>query len=582
MEYLEFSKYRDSQAFQEAMRIKELETIIKLCDELKSLNSEINPFIYFKKAQALFGLGKEDEGLKVLQIAQEIFNENYGSIEQSHSWSKEVSDLYLRIITEQAKRNLTQPNKSLWLYNEAYQLTKEPELRYELKQKRLQAYLDLVHSSVPLKKFAYIDDELPSQEPFWITPLLTQDVGNIKLIGGAVRKGSFWVAHPLRKRVYYHFADAEQLIFNDYLHEFIQFVQHLGAKEIVLEYINPRQQEGILDPAAEKLPDDVNANMRKVQNTIITHQFNPSQKAHVPTNLVWLAVETEWQNLLAERTQGSLDTFETIFNSKNLVQISGIELEEVQEELNDLISSLQAGSKTESLKKRRNKRTARSDEAIAISLQNVWQSVECRVKVTFAPLEELKQEINLQTLPVVDVELPIPSMESRKMKAVDVSKVVGEVVEKIQVIQETQKPISAQETRLTTPAEEETAYDKWKKMVAQTQKEESKTELQEKEKELSKNRREETPIVEDVVEESNPVTEKIQTNPTPTPESKTEERDSDGFTRDERFYYEMLQHAYQDGYISEDVRKVLERRRQRFKISEERAAEIERIMLERK
>ncbi|MFN3316171.1 MAG: hypothetical protein ACK40K_05115 [Raineya sp.] len=44
----------------------------------------------------------------------------------------------------------------------------------------------------------------------------------------------------------------------------------------------------------------------------------------------------------------------------------------------------------------------------------------------------------------------------------------------------------------------------------------------------------------------------------------------------------MLQHAYQDGAISDDVRKVLERRRQRFKISEERAKEIEKMMLDKK
>jgi hypothetical protein len=576
MEYLEFSKYRDSQAFQEAMRIKELETIIRLCDELKSLNSDINPFIYFRKAQALFGLGKEEEGMKVLQIAQEIFTENYGTVEQAHSWNKDVTELYLKILTEQAKRSLTQPAKSLWLYNEAYQLTKEPEQRYELKQKRYQAYLDLVHSHSSLKKFAYIEEELPSQEPFWITPLLTQDTGNITLIGGAVRKGSFWIAHPYRKRVYYHFSDAEQLVFNDYLQEFIQLIQHLGAKEITLEYINERQQEGILDPAAEKLPDDVSQTSRKVSVKSITHQFSPSQKAHIPTHLVWLAEQSEWQNLIAERTQGSLTSFETIFSSKNLLQISEIELEEVQEELNELVNAFQSAGKVESVKKRRNKRISRTTENIVgISLQNAWATIECKIKVVFAPLEELKQEINLQTLPLVDIDLPKPSTESRKMKAVDVSKIVTEVVEKIQVTPEMQKTISAQETRLTTPAEEETAYDKWKKMVAETQKEQ-KIEISEKEKELSKNRRDE----EFAEEEIQTQPEKIQEKPSSEP--KTEERDDDGFTKDERFYYEMLQHAYQDGYISEDVRKVLERRRQRFKISEERAAEIEKIMLEKK
>lgn len=575
MEYLEFSKYRDSQAFQEAMRIKELETVIKICDELKGLDARISPFLYFKKAQALLGLGKKEEGLKLLQIAQEVFTENYGATEHLQTWSKEVSELYLKILIEQAKHNSTNPYKNLWLYNEAYQLTKEPELRYDLKQKRYQAYSDLVHdSSVPLKRFVYLEEDLPLQESLWITPLLVQNTGNVKFVGGVVRKGSFWIAHPYRKRVYYHFAEAEQLLFNDYLQEFIQLIQHLGAKEVTIEYLHQRHPEINLDPAAEKLPDDTSNTVRKVQNTIVTHHFNPTQKAHIPTHLTWLAHEPKWQNLVAQRTQGSLTQYEEIFDSKGLLQLSDIELEEVEEELSEMIAFFQYTTKTDASKKiRRNKRPLRNEEISMPLLKTSAHSLECKVKVLFAPLEELHQEVIYREIPTVEIELPKHTSESRKMQAVDVSKVVQETIEKIEQISENQ-PITPQQARLSTSAEEETAYDKWKKMVAESKGQEQFQESNPYEKELSKKRREE-PQGEIEVEEVK-ISEKLQQT------TNDEERDSDGFTRDERFYYEMLQHAYQDGYISEDVRKVLERRRQRFKISEERAAEIERIMLSRK
>ena len=61
-----------------------------------------------------------------------------------------------------------------------------------------------------------------------------------------------------------------------------------------------------------------------------------------------------------------------------------------------------------------------------------------------------------------------------------------------------------------------------------------------------------------------------------------EARKSKGLSQEERYFYEMLQHAYQDGSISDDVRKVLERRRIRFNISLERANQLEKMMLNQK
>jgi hypothetical protein len=608
---MEYTQNQESHA----LRVKELETIIKICDELKSLNSDINPFIYFRKAQALLALGKEEEGLRVLNIAQDIFEENYGTLEDSYSWSKEVNELYLNILIEQAKRQERNPSKALWLYNEAYQLTKEPELRYEFKQMRQSAYQDLMNSQVALKRFAYLEDELPSAEPLSILPLLSSDTGNIKLVGNTAKKGSFWISHPYKKRVYYDFEQASQLAFNDYINEFVQLVQHLGASKITLEYINDRQNEGKNDPAAEKLPDDVsNQASRKASSTVITHTFTPKQRAHVPTHLAWYASQQEWQSLVAQRSQGSLTEISITLNSANILRIHEADLEEVQEELRELLDNNYKSGKAESSNVRQKRRVRKTgkQEHHDFSLQRDWKYLECNITVEFTPLEQLKGEIIATELEIISLDLPEPTVENRKMASVDVSSMIQEVVEKIKPVAtqpvETKEKLEPQETKAQDPVvkkkaqqfysseEEETAYDKWKKLI-QEERRIAKELLEEQakdpdvEKKLDKiisvePKRERDNILDpDITEEETKKTETIvleKKEPLKETISSEETRDPDGLTADERYYYEMLQHAYQDGNISEDVRKVLERRRQRYKISEQRAKEIEKMMLDKK
>ena len=589
MEFIqEFSKNRDASSLQEALRIKELETIIKVCDEFKSLNSDINPFIYFKKAQALLALGREEEGLRVLLIAQDIFEENYGGQEQAYSWSKEVGDLYLQIILEQAKRNTQNASRSLWLYNEAYQLTKEPEQRYEFRQLRYGAYQDLINSKQALKRFAYIEDDLPNTEPQLISPLLSNDVGNIQFVGAAPHKGSFWISHPFKKRVYYYFENALQLAFNDYLNEFVQLMQHLGATQIVLEYTYQRQKEGEEDPAADKLPDDVSSDDRKRKENItsLQYDFEPKQKAHLPTHLAWYASQAQWQSIVAERSQGSITELSIVLNSEGILYLTNQEMEEVQEEFNDLLENNFRSTKNDAAKQKRRQRKTPRQDSQATPLKREWHEMECNVKVKFAPLSTLTEEVNPQTIQILDMELPEVSLESRKMASVDVSSVISEVMEKMDP-----KPIKKEEKEKQTPikqkeareksVEEETAYDKWKKLTQ----EDLKTEIEVKGKVEQVQPTRERGGVDEFLDKTLVPKEElsiVKVEEKQEKENKEEVLDSQGLTQDERFYYEMLQHAYQDGAISEDVRKVLERRRQRFKISEERAKEIERMMLDKK
>jgi hypothetical protein len=446
------------------------------------------------------------------------------------------------------------------------------------KKLRYEAYQDWVNSREPLKRFAYIDDELPSSEPQFITPLLSNHTGNIQFVGASPHKGSFWISHPFRSRVYYYFENALQLAFNDYINEFVQLLQHLGATQVILEYINPNQNAE--DPAAEKLPDDVTLpdRGRKMNITTLEYNFQPKQKAHLPTHLAWYASQPQWQSIVAERSQGSVTEFNIVLNSADILNFSPQDLEEVQEEYRDLLENSSKNIKNDALKQKRRQRKTFKQENTAVSLKRNWIAMECNIKVKFAPLSELTEEVNLQKIQTFDVELPEISLENRKMTSVDVTTIISEVIEKIEV--EDKSKIKRENAREIPLQVEETAYDKWKKLTQKNTKKETEDKI-----EQIQPKRERGSLDEFLTE--TPTTPKETTNSTKQEqkqekETKEELIDSMGLTQDERFYYEMLQHAYQDGTISEDVRKVLERRRQRFKISEERAKEIEQMMLDKK
>ncbi|MDX1905346.1 MAG: hypothetical protein SFU27_14460 [Thermonemataceae bacterium] len=580
----------------EALRTKELQTIIKICDEFKNLNSNINPFIYFKKAQALLALGKEQEGLRGLWIAQEIFEENYGNLDNSYSWTKEISDLYLQILIEQAKR-ADKPSKALWFYNEAYQLSKEPEQRYEFKRLLQEAYQDLVHNPIDadLKNFVLLlDEDLPNGEPQYTLPLLYQHLGALQLIGNKPRKNSFWLAHPYKKAIYYDFEQALQLLFSDYVNEFVQLLQHLGATKLNLTYTNNRQEEGGTDPAAEKLPDDISANkQRKINTNTLAYNFQPTQRIHLPTNLAWYASQTDWQAMVAERTQGSLASYEIILSTANLLPLSDLEIQEALEEAQELLEQTQKASKIESGgKQKRRSRKTNMQEKQSPTFQKTWEYAECHIYVEFANIESLKAEVNLHTLEMVEVNLDKIASETRKMESVDVSSVVNEIVNKVKNQGGAYKPQEQEEEKIPSEVKkedniapdfktkkteiegEETAYDKWKRLIQEERKIAKELIEQQEQEEKAK-------IIEEVLPQRERTTEAYEPEKIENFQEENTKKDSDGFTQEERFYYEMLQHAYQDGAISEDVRKVLERRRQRFKISEQRAAEIEQIMLDK-
>ena len=593
------------------LQMREYEVIIAFCDELKGIDSTLRPFLYFKKAEALFALGKKEEATKVMNITQHIFEESYGNIENAKNWSKDTSHLYLKIIAHLAEINKNNLQKSLWLYNEAYHLSQEPEQKYEFKLSVEKIYERLVngYDRSYKKKLVFVEDELPTFEPNFIQPLVQNKIGIYDFCGAAVQKGILYVAHPLKKLSYLPYQNAENALFEAQYQEILHILECLGAKSIKITFEN-----------------DENASILQV--------FSPVLKPYLPPNLMWYSQLSDWKNLVSKRAAGVLNA-EIALSAKDIQLLESFELQEMDEEFQDLVNF---GYRTKNAPTRKRTRRGKNEPA-RLSLIAPKEGLKaCKIYVDFADISDLSESIPLENTFVVQEarnfsrELSKEQVqEVKEIKEVKEVKSEEKIEEKIEEkhtlnTREPVKEISKLDALIEKVLESKSDIKSDAKLEAKTsiksEKVETKSEKKQEikseepkrdvlnvqkdiEKDFQKDEKqksilEKTPlelvkegwddvdrkellagIREEMREDDS---EKISLEEQMISEIVVKEisADPEGLSQEERYFYEMLQHAYQDGSISDDVRKVLERRRTRFNISLERADQLEKMMLNKK
>lgn len=584
---------------EKALQICGYETIISLCDELKGIDSTLRPFLYFKKAEALFALGKKEEATKVMNITQHIFEESYGNADNAKNWSKDTSHLYLKIIAHLAEINKNNIQKSLWLFNEAYHLSQEPEQKYEFKVSLDKIYERLVngYDRNYKKKLVYVEDELPTFEPNFIQPLVQNKVGIYDFCGLTVQKGILYVAHPLKKLSYLPYQNAENTLFDAQYQEILLILESLGAKTIKIIFENE-------DKKGEKQED-----------TTILKEYSPVLKPYLPPNLTWYSQIDNWKQLVSKRMAGVLSA-EISLSAKDIHLLESFELQEMDEEFQDLISFGYRPKNGSTRKRTRKSKNEPARLSLVVPKENLKV---CKIYVDFVEISDLSQAIPLENTFVVQ--------EARNFSRELVKEEIQEVVAEKEVKLEVKLEKSAEKSIKNNPEkiiikEEKPVFntrDEVRENVKETQPVlkindliekvlEVQPEIKEKEapKEISKETPKQKSILEktplELVQEGwddvdrkellagireemrEDDSEKISLEEQMISEVVVKEISSDpeGLSQEERYFYEMLQHAYQDGSISDDVRKVLERRRTRFNISLERSNELEKMMLNKK
>lgn len=553
------------QDWEEQIRRRALEAVIEACDELKTFDEQHHPLVYFKKAEALLALERKAEAAKVLHVSKQIFEERYGTFkERAKSWSRDVQKLYLRLISTQAKVQHTPYYEALWLYNEAYQLTDEPEQRYDFFQKRNQLYEQLVNLYEPgnLKKALYVEEELPTFRPQHLLAIKASHTGNLEFPLGKAQKKMLYLAHPFRSRTFYPYQDALPALFQAKVNELVSLAQYLGATRIVIENKNTENPE-----KSEYL-------------------FNPTQKPHLPPLLVWYHQQSDWQHMAQQRLEGVLQQTEFSVSSDNIQILSLAEIAEMEEELQELQD---LGYRKAQREKARKGRRSSADESPEISLAFLQQQfLSCHLLIEFADKTQLTEEAGKSIFTNYTVELPAfintRDIEKDVFKASKKNFFKQEPKESIEMSGnkiEAKQPVHSKNVRETIKTEDAT-------MLLSPQEEKPQAEANKgivENKEAENNTSEQPVLSEEQLAEQRrqaaakekevDLSEKFEKKDPLLPEQE-------GLSQEERYYFEMLQHAFQDGVISEDVRKVLERRRTRFKISTERAEELERLMMQRR
>ncbi|GIV39530.1 MAG: hypothetical protein KatS3mg033_1330 [Thermonema sp.] len=531
-----------------------LEAILQVCDELKGLHPEVNPFIYFKKASVYLQMGRRHEAQKLLHITFETFKEAYGDATQAAHWRKEVKELYMQIIRLKASLQAEAIYENMWLYNEAYHLAEEPELRFEMREKRDELYRRFVNGALRLndKKAAFLTDDLPLEEPEIVLPLIEGATGIFRFLHEAPQKGNLYLLHPYRRHVAYPFKHAYGALLEDKVNELVRILQHLGAQKIEIFH--------------ETLPPDPAADSDRPADFL--YELHPTQRPHIPSDVVWYPYETEWQRMVKQRMQGAIFSAEFVCSIETLPTLSDEELDAIDKDLAMLMQEQEHASKR--------KKGKRSSKASIPKAEIHRPALQYRIRVHFSPLDALTADIKMEEIPTIDVQL----LRQGQLTPPDVTTSFKE--ERKETASPT--PVSGKDTRVEpiVPKEDNESAPA---PPVKTVEEKAEEPL------VPPPIRRDRPEVEDVLAQKKAKAKENgdkkdaagsnnkNNNAQPTEETQTHPGNFiQSLTQEEKFYFEMLQHAYQDGEISADIRKVLDRRRERLQISLERAQELEEVV----
>lgn len=167
---------------------------------------------------------------------------------------------------------------------------------------------------------------------------------------------TLYVCHPYVQTKYILFEDYEIELLEDKLREFSIIAQALGATEICVKVESSlteeerKQQKVDINGKGETWYADGAASYSGKNSSNITskweHMFNrkqilkPNGAPYVPEGLVWLSGEPDWQRLIKQRLNGSLQYHHESWSTKKSRIVSGLAENMLRMELQTLYADL--------------------------------------------------------------------------------------------------------------------------------------------------------------------------------------------------------------------------------------------------
>lgn len=281
-------------------------------------------------------LEKTSDNGKIVNIHQ-LRGKIYQNTEKYDEARKEF------ITAEQATDNAQQKNQSKKMFMEADNLFKKSFLSREYNNRKL---------IIPVER---AEETLPSH---YIAAFLLDNIPDVKMPIGHPTANQLYIAHPYADKKYIPFDDYEMDFLGERVREFCEFVQALGATEVVIESIQSKSNEessvskkkkkGKTD-LAKILPvsigggfDSNDENTRYLLDTAlqgisISQKFTPNQKPFLPDNLVWYEHEPTWQQLYRQRMMGTLLEHREKIESRKSRMVQNTEIAKIKAELKSIL-----------------------------------------------------------------------------------------------------------------------------------------------------------------------------------------------------------------------------------------------------
>lgn len=426
------------------------EIALKIIDQrLEEENSkDDNLTLYYLKALALFKKDDVHEAQNYIELLFNLFYKSYGNLEDSSRWSKNVFSIYsaLKALSSEISYNLKNYDKALWEINDAYFSAKESNewLKYRVSREKvlngfMEEFSNLEHYQ---RKVIYLENDLPSYKPDTILPLRIDNVRNLVFPPSHPIKGELYVGHPFKASHYYPLDEYEQLLFDSQFEDLNHLLQCLGATEIIYEHIEGESESNESEMKRAEIDSSqlnqkveggnvfVSANLardvdkfKSVNNeqqhnnksesskrNFIIRKYTPKRSPYIPSDLDWYKHNDTWVRIAQQRMQGELTYYEMIMSSKSLEVINENEKNNINSDYKSLISGGFNYGPVKGKASHQDKKQNEVENDITSSLAKEGTK-EWKLKVTFAPLDQLADSYELITDTVGIAELGINELK---------------------------------------------------------------------------------------------------------------------------------------------------------------------------
>lgn len=208
---------------------------------------------------------------------------------------------------------------------------------------------------------------------------------------GVPQANTLYLAHPVRQTLYLPYEGAEEKLFMDKVREFCYLVQCLGATEVVFrsnkgmkisESFNSTQNinGGFRNPFVEMNGEYSRNNSGKSNHSQrvgvdMIQTFAPTKYPYQPEDLVWLATDSSWKQLIKQRLEGGMLSYTYKIRSTDVSQVSNNQITDIKASFRFMLQNANANYNV-------NNDTTFSKR----------EEIEWSIQVTFKPLNEFGKQ----------------------------------------------------------------------------------------------------------------------------------------------------------------------------------------------